>query len=98
MELLVLGALHYLSHGWTFDYIDESTAIDHDVHCVFLHHFIEFGSTVLFNKYVIIPVHLEEALSNMHKNAAAGCLEDMLCITQLAVRNHPHGRTKCMSS
>ena len=72
MELLVLGALHYLGHGWMFDDIEELTAVDHNVHCVFLHCFIKFGSTVLFNKYVVAPVCLDEAWSNMQEYAAAG--------------------------
>ena len=36
MELLVLGTLFYLGHGWTFDDCEESTAIDKDVHFVCL--------------------------------------------------------------
>jgi len=72
VELLVLGALRYLGRGWTFDDIEESTAIDHDVHRVFLHRFIEFGSTVLFEKHVVAPVRIDEARSNMHEYAVAG--------------------------
>jgi len=72
VELLVLGALRYLGRGWTFDDIEESTAIDHDVHRVFLHCFIEFGSTVLFERYVVAPVRIDDARSNMQEYAAAG--------------------------
>ena len=32
VELLVLGSLRYLGRGWTFDDIEESTAIDKEVH------------------------------------------------------------------
>ncbi len=32
VELLVLGLLCYIGHGWTFDDCKESTAIDKDVH------------------------------------------------------------------
>ena len=32
VELLVLGSLLYLGRGWTFDDIEESTAIDEEVH------------------------------------------------------------------
>ncbi len=35
VELLVLGSLHYLGRGWTFDDCEESTAIDKEVHCCF---------------------------------------------------------------
>jgi hypothetical protein len=45
VELLVLGSLCYLSRGWTFDAIEESTAIDKEVHRRFLKVFIQFGST-----------------------------------------------------
>jgi len=67
VELLVLGALRYLGQGWTFDDIEESTAINHDVHCVFLHHFINFGSTVLFEQYVVaIPNAISRLSTNLH--------------------------------
>ncbi len=72
IELLILGALRYLGRGWTFDDIEESTAISRDVHRVFFHHFVEFGSTVLYEKYVIAPVHLDEARSNMKEFEEAG--------------------------
>ncbi len=32
VELLLLGLLRYLGHGWAFDDCEESTAIDKDVH------------------------------------------------------------------
>ena len=72
VELLVLGALRYLGRGWTFNDLEESTAINHDVHLVFLHRFIEFRSTVLFERYVAAPVCVDEARSNMQEYAAAG--------------------------
>ena len=50
VELLVLGTLRYLGRGWTFDDIEESTAIDKDVHRRFFQVFIRFGSTELYNK------------------------------------------------
>ena len=72
VELLVLGTLRYLGRGWTFDDIEESTAIDKDVHRRFLQVFIRFGSTVLYNKWVITPVDVPEAKSNMHEYSQAG--------------------------
>ena len=72
VELLVLGALRYLGRGWTFDDIEESTAVSNEVHRVFLHCFIEFGSTVLFEKHIVFPVRVDEARSNMQEYAAAG--------------------------
>jgi len=55
MCLLVLGALRYLGRGWTFDDIEESTAMSEETHCQFFHVFIDYCSTYLFNKYVIMP-------------------------------------------
>ncbi len=42
---------------------NESTAIAKDVHCSFFKVFIVFGSTVLYEKWVLAPVNLHEALS-----------------------------------
>ena len=53
IELLILGAMRYLGRGWTFDDLEEATAISQDVHRVFFHKFIEFGSTTLYNRYVV---------------------------------------------
>ena len=56
VELLVLGSLRYLGRGWTFDDCEESTAIDKEVHHCFFQVFIWFGSTELYQKWVITPV------------------------------------------
>jgi hypothetical protein len=37
IDLLVLGSLRYLGRGWTFDDIEESTAVSKEVHRVFFH-------------------------------------------------------------
>ena len=72
MKLLLLGLLRYLGRGWTFDDIEECTAVSADVHRCFLHKFIDFGSTALYDEYVLTPVNLPEARSNMRKYALAG--------------------------
>jgi hypothetical protein len=72
VELLVLGSLRYLGHGWTFDDCEESTAIDKEVYCCFFNVFIQFGSTELYQKWVITPVYLPEAKLNMHEYSQAG--------------------------
>jgi hypothetical protein len=41
IELLVLGGLRYLGRGWTFDDIEEATAVSKEVHRCFFHEFIE---------------------------------------------------------
>jgi hypothetical protein len=53
IRLLVLGSLRHVGRGHTFDDIEESTFISRDVHRVFFNCFIEYGSTVLYKKYVI---------------------------------------------
>ena len=72
VELLVLGSLRYLGRGWTFDDIEESTAIDKEVHRHFFQVFIRFGSTDLYQKWVITPVDLPQADLNMHEYSQAG--------------------------
>ena len=70
VELLLLGLLRYLGHGWTFDDIEEQTAISISVHHNFFHTFIviEFRSTTLYSVHVITPVHLAEAQSNRQQD------------------------------
>jgi hypothetical protein len=70
--LLLLGLLHYLGRGWTFDDCEESTAIDKDVHMTFSRVFLKFGSTFLYKKWVLTPVNLPEAMSNMKEYSVAG--------------------------
>ena len=60
LELLLLGSLRYLGRGFTFDDLEECTAISEEIHRVFFHQFIKLGSTVLFEKYVITPATHEE--------------------------------------
>ena len=72
IELLVLGSLRYLGRGWTFDDIEEQTAISREVHRTFFHVFIEFCSTSLYSRFVLTPVHLPEARSNMREYEVAG--------------------------
>jgi hypothetical protein len=65
IELLVLGSLRYLGRRWTFDDIEEQTAISREVHRSFFHAFIDYCSTSLYSRFVLTPVHLPEARSNM---------------------------------
>ncbi|KAG7344279.1 hypothetical protein IV203_029882 [Nitzschia inconspicua] len=62
LELLVLTTLRYLGRGWTFDDLEECTAISEEVIRVFFHQFIKFGSTTLYNKYVGPPLTVEDAI------------------------------------
>ena len=72
IELLVLGSLRYLGRGFTFDDIEENTAISKEVHRTFFHRFVEFGSTVLYEKYVQTPDNVDEAKTHMREFEEAG--------------------------
>lgn len=72
IELLVLGSLRYLGRGWTFDDIEEATAISEEVHRVFFHQFVLVGSTVLYPRYVIMPHTAEEAAMHTGEFEEAG--------------------------
>ena len=56
IRLLLLGTLRYLGRAHTFDDASEATYISADVHRVFLMAFLEYGSTVLYAKYVLTPL------------------------------------------
>jgi hypothetical protein len=68
----VLGSLRYLGRGWTFDDVEENTAISKEVHRTFFHRFVEFGSTVLYDKYVLTPDNINEAKTHMREFEEAG--------------------------
>ncbi len=72
IELLVLGSLRYLGRGFTFDDIEENTAISKEVHRTFFRRFVEFGSTVLYEKYVLTPDNVDEAKTHMREFEEAG--------------------------
>jgi hypothetical protein len=77
LPLLVLCSLRYLGRGWTFDNLSENTGISEEVIRVFFHRFITFGSTVLYEKYVVAPVTSDDA--NVHsieycKAGLPGCI------------------------
>jgi len=73
LSLLLLGALRYLGRGWTFDdIIEEATAISEETHRQFFHTFIHYGSTVLFDKYVLTPASKDDAGIHIHEFDLAG--------------------------
>jgi hypothetical protein len=76
---MVLGALRYLGRGWTFDDLHEATGIDAETHRQFFHKFIEFGSTLLYNKHAhVIISSSEEARSPEYEQAGLpGCAGSM---------------------
>ena len=98
IRLLMLGTLRYLGRAHTFDDASESTYISTEVHRQFFMAFMEYGSTVLYNKYVL------NALSSMDTSSIEmifrlagfdGCMGSsdgthigMLCCPSWAFINH----------
>jgi hypothetical protein len=72
IELLVLGTLRYLGRGWTFDDIEEATAVGKDTHRNFLHCFTHYGSTVLASRYIVPPKSSAEAATHSVEFSKAG--------------------------
>ena len=60
IRLLLLGTLRYLGRALTFDDIEEYSFISAEVHRNFFTSFLEYGTTVLYNKYVIGPASEED--------------------------------------
>ena len=60
IELLVLCALRYLGRAWTLCDLHESVVISRETIRSFILKFIEFGSTVLFERFVVEPTTIEE--------------------------------------
>ena len=72
ISVLLLAALRYLGRAWTLDDLSESTCISQEVIRVFLHKFLTFGSTVLYQRYVLTPSCAEEAHQHMAEYSDAG--------------------------
>jgi len=72
IELLVLGSLQYLGRGFTFDDIEECSAISTEVHRRFFHVFTDFGRHVLYPKFVKFPRTQGDALTHMAEFIASG--------------------------
>ena len=53
LKFLLLGSLRYIGRSWTFDDIEESNGISREVNRIFYIRFIEYGSKVMFQKYVV---------------------------------------------
>ena len=69
---MILGALRYTGRGWTFNDLEEATAISEETHRQFYHAFIQVGSTILFKKYVIEPINNVQSQDRMHEMKQSG--------------------------
>ena len=77
LELLVLGALRYLGRGWTFDDLEDVTAISEEVHRRFLHLFVAACRQHFLPKYVKEPStaeEIEDALCEFKEAGFDGCI------------------------
>ena len=82
LSLLLLGAMRYLGRSWTFDCIEEATAIARETNRRFFLKFIEYGSTNMFRRYVIDAAKLltMNELTNLFKQAGFnGCIGSTDC-------------------
>ena len=71
-RLMLLGALRYIGRGWTFDDIEEATAIHEETHRQFFHVFIDWGSSVLFDEWVVPPQTVEDLREHTAEFVMAG--------------------------
>ena len=71
-RLMLLGALRYIGRGWTFDNIEEATAIHEETYRQFFHVFIEWGSSVLFDEWVVPPETNEDLVEHTAEFSMAG--------------------------
>ena len=55
LKLILLGALRYTGRAWTYDDIAEANGISMDTNREFMNHFLDFGSRVLYQKWVLEP-------------------------------------------
>ena len=72
LGLLLLGVLRYLGRGWTYDDLEEATAISIHVHRCFIHQFLKFGRHVLYPKYVNYPKTSVEMRNHTQEYEVAG--------------------------
>ena len=61
IPLLLLAVLRYLGRAWTHDDLSESTCTNQERVRRFLHKFLEFGRTTLYQRYVLSPSCADEA-------------------------------------
>ena len=68
----LLGSLRCLGRGWTFDDLEEQTAISQEVHRCFFHVFIKWASDDLFQRFVLTPTANEDPCDSFHEFEIAG--------------------------
>ena len=100
IKLLVLGALRYLGRAWTLDDIEESNGISREVNRVFINKFMEYGSKVLYKKWVIDPAintHVSSQEKVFRMAGFNGCIasSDATHVGMLSCASWAHIMHKC---
>ncbi len=72
ISLLLLTALRYLGRAWTLDDLSENACTSQESIRRFLHKFLDFGSTTLYQRYVLSPSSADEARQHMAEYTEAG--------------------------
>ena len=72
LELLLLFFFRYVGRGFTFDDLEECTAISAETHRQFMLEFIQYGSSFLWDQYVIKTESSEDAAYNSCLFESAG--------------------------
>jgi hypothetical protein len=92
IELLLLGALRILSRDLKNDDIQGYTHIHKETHRQFFHTFLSFGSTILFNRHVKMPLTKEELMPHLQHYARKGFhgAVGSMDATHIASKRVPH--------
>jgi hypothetical protein len=80
LSLLTLCVLQYIGRRWTLEDLSENSGISEEIIRVFIHKYIEFGSTVLLKRYVGAPKTAEDAAQHTPQYESArlpGCIISM---------------------
>ena len=70
--LLLLAVLRYLGRAWTLDDLSENTCTSQEIIRKFLHAFLDFASTTLYQRYVLSPSCADDARQHMAEYSDAG--------------------------
>jgi hypothetical protein len=72
LSLLVLVVMRYLGQAETMDSLAMQAQVGGEVVRNFVHIFLEYGSDILYKRYIKAPSTKEEALTHMHEYTCAG--------------------------
>ena len=72
IELLVLCVLRYLGRAWSICDLSENVVINKETIRLFINKFVEFGSTELFQRFVVEPEDLDQLFDCNKEFALAG--------------------------